>query len=142
MLKVDYTRNAESVKQNDNLSGKVKKDAEQKNQMKADLTALFLPRQPPMPLSEVWALCVISYLISLKKLLKEIFTHTQGNTYTRSSLKSKQECLLTRISKRLQVEILMTSQPGSPSEQNCRSAFVAVMQLVLQISKESRLLSY
>ncbi|KAM9494572.1 protein flightless-1 homolog [Clarias gariepinus] len=52
VLKVDYTRNAESVKQNDNLSGKVKKDAEQKNQMKADLTALFLPRQPPMPLSE------------------------------------------------------------------------------------------
>ena len=31
----------------------VKKDAEQKDQMKADLTALFLPRQPPMPLTEV-----------------------------------------------------------------------------------------
>lgn len=56
-MKVDYTRNAESVKQNDGLSGKVKKDAEQKNQMKADLTALFLPRQPPMPLSEVRSLC-------------------------------------------------------------------------------------
>lgn len=31
----------------------VKKDAEQKDQMKADLTALFLPRQPAMPLTEV-----------------------------------------------------------------------------------------
>lgn len=53
MLKVDYTKNAESVKQKEGLSGKVKKDAEQKDQMKADLTALFLPRQPPMPLTEV-----------------------------------------------------------------------------------------
>uniref|UniRef100_A0A673INB6 Protein flightless-1 homolog n=1 Tax=Sinocyclocheilus rhinocerous TaxID=307959 RepID=A0A673INB6_9TELE len=52
VLKVDYTRNAESVKQNEGLSGKVKKDAEQKDQMKADLTALFLPRQPAMPLTE------------------------------------------------------------------------------------------
>lgn len=31
----------------------VKKDTEQKDQMKADLTALFLPRQPAMPLTEV-----------------------------------------------------------------------------------------
>lgn len=53
VLRVDYTRNAESVQQTDNLYGKVKKDAEQKDQMKADLTALFLPRQPPMPLTEV-----------------------------------------------------------------------------------------
>lgn len=53
VLKVDYTRNAESVKQNEGLSGKVKKDAEKKDQMKADLTALFLPRQPAMPLTEV-----------------------------------------------------------------------------------------
>uniref|UniRef100_A0A3Q2DJP3 FLII actin remodeling protein n=1 Tax=Cyprinodon variegatus TaxID=28743 RepID=A0A3Q2DJP3_CYPVA len=52
VLKVDYTRAAETVQQNDNLQGKVKKDAEQKDQMKADLTALFLPRQPPMPLTE------------------------------------------------------------------------------------------
>ncbi|XP_056309960.1 protein flightless-1 homolog [Danio aesculapii] len=52
VLKVDYTRNAESVKQEAGLSGKVKKDAEQKDQMKADLTALFLPRQPAMPLTE------------------------------------------------------------------------------------------
>uniref|UniRef100_A0A3P9Q6B4 FLII actin remodeling protein n=1 Tax=Poecilia reticulata TaxID=8081 RepID=A0A3P9Q6B4_POERE len=46
VLKVDYTRAAETVQQHDNLHGKVKKDAEQKDQMKADLTALFLPRQP------------------------------------------------------------------------------------------------
>ncbi|XP_073492479.1 protein flightless-1 homolog isoform X2 [Aquarana catesbeiana] len=52
VLKVDYTRNAESVAQPSNLSGKIKKDAEKKDQMKADLTALFLPRQPPMPTSE------------------------------------------------------------------------------------------
>ncbi|KAK7939843.1 hypothetical protein WMY93_003169 [Mugilogobius chulae] len=52
VLKVDYTRAAETVQQKDNLQGKVKKDADQKDQMKADLTALFLPRQPPMPLSE------------------------------------------------------------------------------------------
>ncbi|XP_047213705.1 protein flightless-1 homolog [Girardinichthys multiradiatus] len=52
VLKVDYSRAAETVQQNDNLQGKVKKDAEQKDQMKADLTALFLPRQPPMPLTE------------------------------------------------------------------------------------------
>uniref|UniRef100_A0A672RTT3 FLII actin remodeling protein n=1 Tax=Sinocyclocheilus grahami TaxID=75366 RepID=A0A672RTT3_SINGR len=52
VLKVDYTRNAESVKQKEGLTGKVKKDAEQKDQMKADLTALFLPRQPAMPLTE------------------------------------------------------------------------------------------
>uniref|UniRef100_A0A3P9BE25 Protein flightless-1 homolog n=1 Tax=Maylandia zebra TaxID=106582 RepID=A0A3P9BE25_9CICH len=52
VLKVDYTRAAETVQQKDNLQGKVKKDAEQKDQMKADLTALFLPRQPPMPLTE------------------------------------------------------------------------------------------
>ncbi|OCT64459.1 protein flightless-1 homolog [Xenopus laevis] len=51
VLKVDYTRNAESVVQKEGLSGKVKKDVE-KDQMKADLTALFLPRQPPMPISE------------------------------------------------------------------------------------------
>ncbi|XP_062999669.1 protein flightless-1 homolog [Elgaria multicarinata webbii] len=52
VLKVDYTRNAESVQQPGGLSGKVQKDAEKKDQMKADLTALFLPRQPPMPLNE------------------------------------------------------------------------------------------
>nr|XP_060642773.1 protein flightless-1 homolog [Anolis sagrei ordinatus] len=52
VLKVDYTRNAESVQQVEGLSGKVQKDAEKKDQMKADLTALFLPRQPPMPLAE------------------------------------------------------------------------------------------
>nr|XP_015215598.1 PREDICTED: protein flightless-1 homolog [Lepisosteus oculatus] len=52
VLKVDYTRNAESVLKTKGLTGKVKKDAEQKDQMKADLTALFLPRQPPMPLAE------------------------------------------------------------------------------------------
>ncbi|CAL8265181.1 protein flightless-1 homolog [Gadus morhua] len=52
VLKVDYTRAAETVQQGGNLQGKVKKDAEQKDQMKADLTALFLPRQPPMPLTE------------------------------------------------------------------------------------------
>ncbi|XP_056391514.1 protein flightless-1 homolog [Hyla sarda] len=52
VLKVDYTRNAESVAQPGGLQGKVKKDAEKKDQMKADLTALFLPRQPPMPASE------------------------------------------------------------------------------------------
>ncbi|XP_044159287.1 protein flightless-1 homolog [Bufo gargarizans] len=52
VLKVDYTRNAESVVQAAGLQGKVKKDAEKKDQMKADLTALFLPRQPPMPASE------------------------------------------------------------------------------------------
>uniref|UniRef100_UPI003AAD4729 protein flightless-1 homolog isoform X4 n=1 Tax=Centroberyx gerrardi TaxID=166262 RepID=UPI003AAD4729 len=52
VLKVDYTRAAETVQQKDNLQGKVKKDAERKDQMKADLTALFLPRQPPMPLTE------------------------------------------------------------------------------------------
>uniref|UniRef100_A0A4W6CIA7 Protein flightless-1 homolog n=1 Tax=Lates calcarifer TaxID=8187 RepID=A0A4W6CIA7_LATCA len=52
VLKVDYTRAAETVQQTDNLQGKVKKDAEQKDQMKADLTALFLPRQPAMPLTE------------------------------------------------------------------------------------------
>ncbi|XP_072273548.1 protein flightless-1 homolog [Pyxicephalus adspersus] len=52
VLKVDYTRNAESVVQTTDLAGKVKKDAEKKDQMKADLTALFLPRQPPMPTSE------------------------------------------------------------------------------------------
>ncbi|XP_068574594.1 protein flightless-1 homolog [Cebidichthys violaceus] len=52
VLKVDYTRAAETVQKKDNLQGKVKKDAEQKDQMKADLTALFLPRQPAMPLTE------------------------------------------------------------------------------------------
>ncbi|XP_070778826.1 protein flightless-1 homolog isoform X2 [Enoplosus armatus] len=52
VLKVDYTRAAETVQQKDNLQGKVKKDAEQKDQMKADLTALFLPRQPAMALTE------------------------------------------------------------------------------------------
>ncbi|KAG8433341.1 hypothetical protein GDO86_017572 [Hymenochirus boettgeri] len=51
VLKVDYTRNAENVLKNEGLSGKVKKDVV-KDQMKADLTALFLPRQPPMPVSE------------------------------------------------------------------------------------------
>lgn len=53
VLRVDYTRNAETVLQDGGLAGKVRKDAEKKDQMKADLTALFLPRQPPMPLSEV-----------------------------------------------------------------------------------------
>ncbi|XP_035168371.1 protein flightless-1 homolog, partial [Oxyura jamaicensis] len=52
VLHVDYTRNAETVLQDGGLAGKVRKDAEKKDQMKADLTALFLPRQPPMPLSE------------------------------------------------------------------------------------------
>uniref|UniRef100_A0A8D2LX33 Protein flightless-1 homolog n=1 Tax=Varanus komodoensis TaxID=61221 RepID=A0A8D2LX33_VARKO len=52
VLQVDYTRNAEAVQQAGGLAGKVQKDAEKKGQMKADLTALFLPRQPPMPLSE------------------------------------------------------------------------------------------
>ncbi|XP_053550578.1 protein flightless-1 homolog [Bombina bombina] len=53
VLKVDYTRNAETViKSVGGLEGKVKKDAEKKDQMKADLTALFLPRQPPMTISE------------------------------------------------------------------------------------------
>ncbi|XP_074821174.1 LOW QUALITY PROTEIN: protein flightless-1 homolog [Natator depressus] len=52
VLKVDYTRNAESVLQAKGLAGKVKKDTEKKDQMKADLTALFLPRQPPMALME------------------------------------------------------------------------------------------
>ncbi|XP_055507215.1 protein flightless-1 homolog [Leucoraja erinacea] len=51
VLKVDYTRNAETV-QKKGLADKVKKDAEKKDQIKADLTALFLPRQPPMPLLE------------------------------------------------------------------------------------------
>lgn len=36
------------------LFPQVKKDAVQKDQMKADLTALFLARQPAMPLTEVW----------------------------------------------------------------------------------------
>ncbi|RXM32515.1 Protein flightless-1-like [Acipenser ruthenus] len=52
VLNVDYTRNAEKVLQKEGLSGKVKKDTEKKDQMKADLTALFLPRQPAMPLTE------------------------------------------------------------------------------------------
>uniref|UniRef100_A0A7M4FCE8 FLII actin remodeling protein n=1 Tax=Crocodylus porosus TaxID=8502 RepID=A0A7M4FCE8_CROPO len=52
VLKVDYTRSAETVLQAEGLAGKVKKDAEKKDQMKADLTALFLPRQPPMALTE------------------------------------------------------------------------------------------
>uniref|UniRef100_A0A2K6CMS9 Protein flightless-1 homolog n=1 Tax=Macaca nemestrina TaxID=9545 RepID=A0A2K6CMS9_MACNE len=52
VLTVDYTRNAEAVLQSPGLSGKVKRDAEKKDQMKADLTALFLPRQPPMSLAE------------------------------------------------------------------------------------------
>ncbi|XP_048220972.1 protein flightless-1 homolog [Perognathus longimembris pacificus] len=52
VLTVDYTRNAEAVLQGPGLSGKVKRDTEKKDQMKADLTALFLPRQPPMPLAE------------------------------------------------------------------------------------------
>uniref|UniRef100_A0A2K6G303 Protein flightless-1 homolog n=1 Tax=Propithecus coquereli TaxID=379532 RepID=A0A2K6G303_PROCO len=52
VLTVDYTRNAEAVLQGPGLSGKVKRDAEKKDQMKADLTALFLPRQPPMALAE------------------------------------------------------------------------------------------
>ena len=53
VLTVDYTRNAEAVLQGQGLSGKVKRDTEKTDQMKADLTALFLPRQPPMPLAEV-----------------------------------------------------------------------------------------
>ncbi|XP_021103247.1 protein flightless-1 homolog isoform X2 [Heterocephalus glaber] len=52
VLTVDYTRNAEAVLQGPGLSGKVKRDAEKKDQMKADLTALFLPRQRPMALAE------------------------------------------------------------------------------------------
>lgn len=52
---MDYTRNAEAVLQGPGLTGKVKRDAEKKDQMKADLTALFLPRQPPMALAEVGA---------------------------------------------------------------------------------------
>ncbi|XP_048465259.1 protein flightless-1 homolog isoform X1 [Rhincodon typus] len=52
VLKVDYTRNAETVLKREGLMGKVKKDTEKGDQIKADLTALFLPRQPPMPLSE------------------------------------------------------------------------------------------
>uniref|UniRef100_A0A8C6G3N0 Protein flightless-1 homolog n=1 Tax=Moschus moschiferus TaxID=68415 RepID=A0A8C6G3N0_MOSMO len=52
VLSVDYTRNAESMLQGPGLAGKVKRDAEKKDQMKADLTALFLPRQPPMALAE------------------------------------------------------------------------------------------
>lgn len=55
VLTVDYTRNAEAVLQGPGLTGKVKRDAEKKDQMKADLTALFLPRQPPMALAEVGA---------------------------------------------------------------------------------------
>lgn len=43
----------------------VKKDAEQKDQMKADLTALFLPRQPPMALTEVTTHTVILFLYTL-----------------------------------------------------------------------------
>lgn len=58
VLTVDYTRNAEAVLQGPGLSGKVKRDTEKKDQMKADLTALFLPRQPPMPLAEVGGACV------------------------------------------------------------------------------------
>ncbi|KAB1266484.1 Protein flightless-1-like protein [Camelus dromedarius] len=54
VLTVDYTRNAEAVLQGTGLSGKVKRDAEKKDQMKADLTALFLPRQPPIALAR-WA---------------------------------------------------------------------------------------
>lgn len=57
VLTVDYTRNAEAVLQGPGLSGKVKRDTEKKDQMKADLTALFLPRQPPMPLAEVGDAC-------------------------------------------------------------------------------------
>uniref|UniRef100_G3U1M6 FLII actin remodeling protein n=1 Tax=Loxodonta africana TaxID=9785 RepID=G3U1M6_LOXAF len=52
VLTVDYTRNAEAVLQGQGLAGKVKRDVEKKDQMKADLTALFLPRQPPMALVE------------------------------------------------------------------------------------------
>nr|AAL36557.1 cytoskeletal actin-modulating protein [Mus musculus] len=52
VLTVDYTRDAEAVLQGQGLSGKVKRDTEKTDQMKADLTALFLPRQPPMPLAE------------------------------------------------------------------------------------------
>lgn len=55
VLMVDYTRNAEAVLQGPGLAGKVKRDAEKKDEMKADLTALFLPRQPPMALAEVGA---------------------------------------------------------------------------------------
>ncbi|MBW00433.1 Protein flightless-1, partial [Eschrichtius robustus] len=52
VLTVDYTRNAEAVLQGPGLAGKVRRDAEKKDQMKADLTSLFLPRQPRMPLAE------------------------------------------------------------------------------------------
>ncbi|XP_023591312.1 protein flightless-1 homolog isoform X5 [Trichechus manatus latirostris] len=52
VLTVDYTRNAEAVLQGQGLAGKVKRDAEKTDQMKANLTALFLPRQPPMALTE------------------------------------------------------------------------------------------
>lgn len=57
VLTVDYTRNAEAVLQGQGLAGKVKRDSEKKDEMKADLTALFLPRQSPMALAEVgWGL--------------------------------------------------------------------------------------
>ncbi len=48
----------------------VKKDAEQKDQMKADLTALFLPRQPAMPLTEVTthALLLFSFILIKNKI--------------------------------------------------------------------------
>lgn len=46
------------------IHSQVKKDAEKKDQMKADLTALFLPRQPAMPLTEVTR-TVIPFLYTL-----------------------------------------------------------------------------
>ncbi|KAK2510157.1 LOW QUALITY PROTEIN: hypothetical protein MC885_017836, partial [Smutsia gigantea] len=52
VLTVDYTRSAEAVLQGPGLAGKVKRDTEKRDQMKADLTALFLPRQPPMAPAE------------------------------------------------------------------------------------------
>lgn len=60
----------------------VKKDAEKKDQMKADLTALFLPRQPAMPLTEVthihkhtW-LFLFSLPLSILKLNDSLLGYT------------------------------------------------------------------
>ncbi|XP_061411442.1 protein flightless-1 homolog [Lethenteron reissneri] len=55
ILAVDYTRSADAVGRAAGLDGKVQQDAaprRQQQQLKADLSALFYPRQPPMPLSE------------------------------------------------------------------------------------------
>lgn len=123
MLKVDYTRNAESVQQNSGLSGKVKKDAEQKNQMKADLTALFLPRQPPMPLSEVRSRCNMHF-ISFSKLLYKLVSHTQGTACTfklKMMFYGPPSGTTGKLVALSQVQILMMLQlsvAGSPGEDN------------------------